>query len=116
MQSKTNRLITKEITVFSVIREVLGKDLSPIDRALLIREGDYENFTLAIPQDFQVLKTLKFFEQNKSQFRFIQNGTFVIFDKLDKSNSFVAYTKENVGYCPVHFKPVRELLAYKPED
>ena len=112
-QSNKERIVDKRL-IFLILEKSIGT-ISPEDKALLSREQDLEYFSLTLPIDRIVTKSLDFFEKNKQDYVFVQNGSFVSFEHLNSLKYFLALSKNNLGYSRKIYSNLREVIAYKPE-
>lgn len=101
--------------VFSIIQQALGRSIDVIDKALIEREAEYEDFCLSVPTDFNVLRSIDFFKANSDKYYIVQLGEYLSFKNLELDKPFVAYTKEPVGICSMTHQNIHEIVAYKPD-
>ena len=103
-----------EDLVFNIIRKELGQQLDPIDISLIEELSNQGNYSLAVPQDTEVIKDFDFFKENQDSYHFVQLGEILSFKNLELDKPFMAYTKEPVSLCNMTEKCIREIVAYKP--
>lgn len=105
----------KDNLVFLIIEQALGRSIDPIDKALIVREAEYERFCLTVPTDLNVLRSADFFRENHEQYYMVQLGEYLSFKNLELDKPFVAYTRNPVGRCSMSNQSIYEMVAYKPE-
>lgn len=100
--------------VFAIVEESLKRNINPIDKALIERHSELEDFCLTVPTDMSILKDAEFFCKNQDQYYMVQLGEFLSYKNLELDKPFVAYTRNPVGRCVLSGKAIHQMVAYRP--
>ena len=100
--------------VFAIVEEALHRKINPIDKELIERHLELEEFCLTVPADMNILRYAEYFCKNQDHYYMVQLGEFLSYKNLELDKPFVAYTRDPVGRCVLSGNAIHEMVAYRP--